>query len=591
MMATDQRLNNASTPKNPVTAIPRLDSLLLGLTLADLLYLRSRIDGLIANVPRLDDFPIEIIRNILSNLDYDAYLNCTRTSKGWRNAWTHKDVWIDVLNYFFPGLRELYPHETAYSLYSNARQLHLKWRQPYCDYTWKPWSSISPGVSPRTVAYPFLYNKGKFVWQHGPYTFNVGSFVTGQWQQLIQPGAAMRGDRYQAAAVSDKLLVVYMVTREIGTVFVAHLATEVWKRLRLPTRLHHAYADSETVIFVAQTGKILQFTWGGNLVELDSTHIDRNPSDHDSMLRGIPKILTHPTNYGIIYAVWAYSHKFKSNRLFSFVIAKFEDGRSAWDTTKSISIQNPLRNPHSDCQDYSWTAVSFTCQKSDSHGTFCLGFYRIQGAETDKPVLCPCCLPRTRRGNWGAVTFNVLTETFGHHEYLSPRPNLLWDGDQYFHPQSRNETRVVNAHVWNNSLVISTSQPCPGSGRRAWPNSDILDVQAIHPIGSSQASSSRCTAKRLSNFTQQWRTQVFQDDEFVIVPLVGGVVLCRPSEVPTDSINDDTVPADRDEDRPLLYSAWEVTELIELKHTEIGSGLDHRLERRGHEERNASLQV
>ncbi|KAF5676623.1 hypothetical protein FHETE_2119 [Fusarium heterosporum] len=308
----DQRPNNAFPSTNPVIAIPRLDSLLSNLTLADLLYLRSRIDGLIANVPRLDDFPVEIIRNILSNLDYDTYLSCTRTSKGWRNIWTHKDVWIDVLNHFFPGLRELYPNETSYNLYSNARLLHLKWRQPYCDYTWKPWSSITPEGSPQTVAYPFLYNKSKFVWQQGPYTFNVGNFVTGQWQQFIPPGAVMRGDRHQAAAVSDQLLILYMVAREIGTVFVAHLATGAWRRLRLPNRLHHAYADSETVTFVLHTGKVLQFTWASNLLELDLTSVDRNHRDRYCMFRGIPKILTHPTNDGIIYVVWAYSHKFKS---------------------------------------------------------------------------------------------------------------------------------------------------------------------------------------------------------------------------------------------------------------------------------------
>jgi hypothetical protein len=202
----------------PETAIPRLDSLLINLTLEDMLYLRNRIDSIIADRPRLENFPVEIIRNILSSLDYDAYLCCTRTSKGWRDTWTHKDLWTDVLKYFFPGLQELYPNETSHGLYSMARQTHLKWRQPQYSYTWKPWSSITPEGLTRTVTYPFLYNKGKFVWQQGPFTFNVGNFGIEQWQQFVPPRAVMQGDKYQAAATSDQLLVLYMVAGQMGTV-------------------------------------------------------------------------------------------------------------------------------------------------------------------------------------------------------------------------------------------------------------------------------------------------------------------------------------------------------------------------------------
>lgn len=205
-------------PSVPETAIPRLDNLLIVLTREDMIYLRNRIDSILADGPRLEKLPVEIITNILFYLDYDAYLCCTRTSKEWRNIWTQKDLRTDVLKYFFPGLRELYPNESSHGLYSRGRQMHLKWRQPHFSYTWKPWSSITPEGLARRVPYPFLYNKGKFVWQQGPFTFNVGNFCTDQWRQFVPPRAVIQGERYQAAATSDMLLVLYMVNGQTNTV-------------------------------------------------------------------------------------------------------------------------------------------------------------------------------------------------------------------------------------------------------------------------------------------------------------------------------------------------------------------------------------
>jgi hypothetical protein len=359
--------------------------------------------------------------------------------------------------------------------------------------------------------------------------------------------------------------------------------------------------DSKTVTFVIRTGKILQFTWGGNLVELNLTGINHSLHESDAMFGGLPKILPHPTKDNVMFAVWAFSHNSQGQsiklsyrdmqrliladkRLCSFVLVKFEDGKSLWNNSKSISLPNPLRSPQPDCQDFTWTALSFTCRKSDNHGTFCLGLYRYQGAETGKLVLCACCQPQERRGEWGAVTFNVLTESFDHHEYSSPWPSVLWDGGFYSQAQKRLETRLVDAHIWNNDLVLSLSHPGSEIRHREL---DILDIQAVHPIGSNQVPSLRFKTKRLSSFAQQFRTQVFQDDDYVIVPLVGGVALCRPSETPADVMFDSTVPTDQDESRPLSYCAWEMTEMIELKHDEVGSGLDGRLERRRQERQYA----
>lgn len=379
---------------------------------------------------------------------------------------------------------------------------------------------------------------------------------------------------------------------------IVHLETGAWRKLFLPSPLHHAYVDFRTVTFVMRTGKILQFTWGSSLVRLDFTDINNFLSESDAMFGGLPKILPHPTNDNVMFAVWAYSHKAQQGnsvrlwhrdlqrliladkRLISFVLAKFEDGQNVWNTSKSISLPNPLQNPQPDCKDFTWTALSFTCRKSDNRGTFCLGLYRYQGAETGKIVLCSCCDPRERRGEWGAVTFNVLTETFDHHEYCSPWPDVLWDGGIYSEARERYETRLVDAHIWNNDLVLSLSHPCSGIRDQ---EVGVLDVRAVHPTGSNQAPSPRFETKIVSSCARQFRTQVFQDDDYVIVPLLGGVALSRPSETPADAMADYTVLMDQDERRPLSYCAWEMTEMIELKHDEVGSGLNNRLERRRHE--------
>jgi hypothetical protein len=364
------------------------------------------------------------------------------------------------------------------------------------------------------------------------------------------------------------------------------LETREWKQLALPTALQHAYVESNVVYFVTRTAQILYFAWGGKLKQLDLTKLEI-PLGVGSLIGGEPKVLPHPTKDNVAFVVRGFSHDyggeafhttmvmqrltFVDKRLCSFIVTKFEDGKATWHTTESIP--NPLQNPQPDCHDYSWAVVSFICQKSDDHGTFCVGVYRIQGSETSKLELCPCCEPRTRRGDWGAITFNVLTQTFGHHEYLSTRFDVLWDGDARNPLVDRNLMKLENVHLWNDDLLLAATKTFDDH------KSDIY-LQTLHPVGSHQAPSPQWAPVRISFILLVGGTQVFQDDDFVILPTLGGFALYKPSATPSDGIIiDDSWRIVEGAQSQLSFYLSSMSEMLEMKHNERGCGLTTRTER------------
>lgn len=256
---------------------------------------------------------------------------------------------------------------------------------------------------------------------------------------------------------------------------------------------------------------------------------------------------------------------------------KFEDGKAVWQKTESVP--NPLQNPQPDCHDYSWAVVAFKCQKSDNHGTFCIGLYRIQGSETSKLELCPCCEPQKRKGDWGSITFNVLTQTFRQREYLSTRFDVLWDGDFYHPLVDRNLMKLTEVHLWNDDLLLAATKTFDDQ------KTDIY-LQTLHPVGNHRAPSPQWAPVRLSCIMQVGGNQVFQDDDFVILPTMGGLTLYEPSATPSDGmVIDDTWRTHRRSESQLSCHLSTMSEMLELKHTEMGCGLTTRDERsRGRQE-------
>ncbi|KAL6920546.1 hypothetical protein FSHL1_004525 [Fusarium sambucinum] len=575
-----------------------LDRLFANLSPWDILYLRKKIQATTITFAGFQDLPPELVCTVLFYLDFDDYQYCIRVCRKWREIWTQETVLTQALRQFFPGLQLSYPDVSPQALYAREVQKHVKWRQPHCSYTWVPWNMgasdvfidppefAQPARKNTNVPWHFHYNKDKLVWQSTPRTFIVDDLRTRQRLRFLPPGSVMSGTEFQSAAISESLLVLLQVNPGGRTIYVVHLQTREWKQLTLPTALKQAYLESKVVYFVTSTAKIMYFAWGGTLKELDPRKLEY-PLGAGTMIGGELKVLLHPTKDNVVFIVRAFHHSyggeivhttaviwgltFADERLCSFIVTKFEDGKATWHTTESIA--NPLQNPKPDCKDYSWAVVSLICRKSDDHGTFCIGLYRIQKSETSRLELCPCCEPRTRKGDWGAVTFNVLTQTFEQHEYLSTRFDVLWDAEARNPLVDRNLMKLEHVHFWNNDLLLAATKTFDDH------KSEIY-LQTIHPVGSHQAPSPQWAPVRVSCILHLGANQVFQDDDFVLLPTLGGLTIYKPSKTPSDGIIiDDSWEFAHAAPLQLVYSLGSMSEMVELQHNEMGCGLRTRNER------------
>ncbi|RGP61233.1 hypothetical protein FLONG3_10599 [Fusarium longipes] len=558
-----------------------LDRLFANLSPWDILYLRKKIGGTTISLAGLQDLPPELVCAVLSYLDFDDYQRCVQVSRKWREVWKRESVLTQALRLFFPGLQLTYPKASPQSLYTCEVQKHIKWRRPHGSYIRSPWNIGKPrlfvdnhpdfnenGTRGSDGPCGFQYNKNKLVWQWSPYNFIVDDLRTLERLWFIPPGSVMSGGEYEAAAISDKVLVLLELKTKGRTVHLVHLGTREWKRLTLPAALECAHAESETVYFQTLS-HIMHFTWGGRLKQLDYMKIYDH---HEGPALGDPKVLPHPTKDNVVFIVRGLTHDYKDTRLCSFFITKFEDGLATWNSIKSIP--NPLRNPQPDCHDYSWAVVSLLCQKSDDHGTFCIGLYRMQGSETSRLELCPCCEPQTRRGDWGAISFNVLTQTFQHHEYLSTRLDVVWDGGYRNPLHDQNLIKLENVYLWNNDLVLAATKTLDNY------NHDIY-LQTLHPLGSHESPAPQWAPVRITCILQVGETQIFQNDDFLILPTLGGLILYKPSEKPcNERIIDDSWKIPGGARSELIFDLWSMSHMLELKHTEDGCGLISREERR-----------
>ncbi|CAG1959422.1 unnamed protein product [Fusarium graminearum] len=559
-----------------------LDRIFADLSPWDILYLRKKIEVTTITLAGFQDLPPELICTVLLYLDFDDYRCCTRVCRKWRELWAQGIVFRQALRQFFPGLQLTYPDISPQNLYAREVQKHVKWRQPYCSFTWIPWNLgasdnfidlpeyTQPARHSTHVPWRSHYNKGKLAWQSTQRTFIIDDLHTRQRLRFIPPGSAMTGAEFQAVGMSDKLLVLLEMEPRMRKIHIVHLETREWKQLTLPTALQQVYLESTVVYLVTQTAQIMYFAWGGILKQLDQTKLEC-PIGATSMVGGQPKVLPHPTKNNVAFVVRAFSNNYGDERLCSFAVTKFEDGKATWDTTESIA--NPLKNPQPDCHDYSWAAVSFICRRSDNHGTFCIGLYRIQRSETSRVELCSCCEPRTRKGDWGAVTFNVLTQTFRQHEYLSTLFDVLWDADNRDRLVNRNLLKLENVYLWNDDLLLAASNMSDDRKTEIY-------LQTLHPVGSHQAPSPQWAPVRITCILQAGGIEVFQDDDFVILPTLGGLTIYKPSKTPSDGIIiDDSWELFRGAHVQLLYSLASMSEMLELKHNEMGCGLTTRNER------------
>ncbi|KAM0552618.1 hypothetical protein ACHAPJ_007715 [Fusarium lateritium] len=316
--------NDAPDSHRGITRREAIDRLFADLSPWDILYLRRKIRDTTITLATIDDLPLELICAILSYLDFDDYRTCTWVCRKWTALWAQDFVITRAMRQFFPGLLSSYPETPARQVYPLAVKKHLKWRQPHCKHTWIPWDFGASDIftdlheyahnekAPVEVLSTFLYNKDKLAWQPRPERIIVDDLRTHTRQRFVLPGSAMTGAQCQIAALNDQLLVLLELRGTDRTVRVANLATREWKTLTLPARLEDAFVDSKTVSLVTEIGQILLFTWGGKTVQLDLSQIEYRPTGSDSMFGGVPKVLPHPTQDNVIYAVWVFSHEYRA---------------------------------------------------------------------------------------------------------------------------------------------------------------------------------------------------------------------------------------------------------------------------------------
>ncbi|KAM0386111.1 hypothetical protein ACHAPY_000659 [Fusarium culmorum] len=105
-------------------------------------------------------------------------------------------------------------------------------------------------------------------------------------------------------------------------------------------------------------------------------------------------------------------------------------------------------------------------------------------------------------------------------------------------------------------------------------------LQTLHPVGNHQAPSPQWAPVRITCILQAGGIEVFQDDDFVILPTLGGLTIYKPSTTPSDGIIiDDSWELSHVAHVQLLYSLASMSEMLELKHNEMGCGLTTRNER------------
>ncbi|KAG5755374.1 hypothetical protein H9Q69_001504 [Fusarium xylarioides] len=556
-----------------------LDALFETLSPFDILYLRKKISETTITLAGLEKLPPEMVCEILKYLDFDDYRACLAVSKGWRAKFGTKDTMAQGLHTFFPGLIPMNPNDHPQKIFSIELAKHLKWRYPHDSRTWTPWdlsttnffSRQTAAVHSQGVPWAFLYNKGKLVWQLSTHMVIIDDIRKANRERFAPLASAMRGERFQAAAISDHFLILLELLPGLNKIHVAKLDTRgAWAEITLPASLDHAYVDLRKMFFVTTNGKVFSYSWRESLQEVDLSGIG-HPFGPQPGCYGLAQVLPHPQHDDVFFAVWALSHPARDLNLCTLKVVKFEDGKIVG--TKTKAIRNPLRNPQEGCNEFTRLAITFSARKSDDHGTYTLATYRFQVAEKRKLELCDCCEPKTLKGDWNVITFNLFTESFDDYEFLSADPDLRWNGDARAMQGQKNVKRLTDTHFWKGDLAIASSITFDELGPHQYAEYYTeTHLETLRPLGRPLAPVPQWRPMRHADPGQMLRTKVFQDDDFVIVPSLGGLALYKPEKTAPNpgTLFDHTLPFQDmgQENLPLKFQFWQNARFIELKHEE-----------------------
>ncbi|KAJ0150563.1 hypothetical protein HZ326_6964 [Fusarium oxysporum f. sp. albedinis] len=126
----------------------------------------------------------------------------------------------------------------------------------------------------------------------------------------------------------------------------------------------------------------------------------------------------------------------------------------------------------------------------------------------------------------------------------------------------RNVKRLADAHFWKGDLVLASSITYDDLGPQNQPEYYTeTHLETLRPLDRPAAPVPQWRPMRHADPGQVLRTKVFQDDDFVIVPSLGGVALYKPEKQAPNAgtLFDHTLPSQElvRESLPLKFQFWQ----------------------------------
>ncbi|KAK1997388.1 hypothetical protein LX36DRAFT_73381 [Colletotrichum falcatum] len=454
----------------------------------ELIHLRSLIQETapkLSKLAGLPDLPEEIVATISADLDFQDVLNCINVSKAWRRAWTADMVAGDVARVRFPGLVELHPDVSPWSLLrpiaaktiARAQGRHISslsittGRSPLLDCTalkpddrtlefarnhTHPSGPVAPGS--------YAYCAGKIAWQWDPYTFLIDDIRSMTRTLVLPPDLVVRGDMdFSVSGLSSKLLVLGN-NKTQRSLIVYHLEKNQYRRVTLPfcTPLHRIYIHQETFLLFRDS-YCHAWRWEGGLIRLETPDPYRHENPCPPRYSGdspplhsvqenntpiFPVLICHPTKSSIFYAasgsLFCYagssSNKGEGKTLQTLLMNVEKFDRKKWLQTLEYKIHLPELAQRNLC--------SISCKPANAYGlcslSVCFESPSFSVVDSEAPGARSARIPNII---FTRINFNAFTETFSTTtQELKGMRHPLW------HPDFLDYDEDICGVIWNDLI-------------------------------------------------------------------------------------------------------------------------------------------
>ncbi|KAI5456614.1 hypothetical protein BGZ63DRAFT_366516 [Mariannaea sp. PMI_226] len=562
-----------------------IDEFITSLSPWDLIYVRHRLRNIKIELSGLEHLPEEIVCMLIRHLRVQDFLACRLVSRGWAASWSQDLVVAQACRRFFPGVLETSTIAVAATATSAPelskkavlfRAIHMQqqdYRRIYFKRDAIHWNAgwDSPefvNVLPRPqfvpdgssstrsrlratarLQYPVRYANGKVGWQPLRDLIIVDNLNTRSRQRVVCPRLEAPW-RCQLARLSDQLVVIFGVNGRNSHVY--HLQHCQFKTIHLPSPVGRCFVQDDRVGAVTVNGQVIIWSWDGKATQLKLENVSHPP---DTLQDLRPGILLDPFNPRVVFVVWCHQHPQSDRRLCTFQVIKFEDARQVWQS--SAFIANPLEKLVHECNAAtSRIQLSFSLEKADSHGSFTLAAYRLEGQQFISHEMGNNCHGSWRSGDLGAISFNVITQTFTQNYYAWRGGNLYWNLNDEFNRRAVGPHNLLESvTIWNNRLMLLWSHQLSGDEKL---KSYLLVVNPVDSSSSASSSSSSSAPIMYYPLNVDGRTSAFvgpviQDDGRVLVPTERRLWLLEPVEQRPEDGSWDFIMEDANDDLPEYF--------------------------------------